>query len=175
MIKIPLTQDKVALVDDVDSDLADLKWYANYHDNNWYARRNQSTRGGVKSKTIRMHRVVAERILGRPIMRGEITDHINRNGLDNRRSNLRVVNAKISALNRRKFAQFGGKLTHSKYRGVTWNRGKWQAQIRVDGKTHHLGYFMCEADAANAYDNAAKRFSGDDAELNTIPCVRASA
>ncbi len=54
----------------------------------------------------------------------------------------------------------------SSYRGVVWERGQWRAKITVDGVRLHLGYFANEADAARAYDEAARRYHGQRARLN---------
>jgi hypothetical protein len=58
----------------------------------------------------------------------------------------------------------------SKYLGVSWNKGnnKWMAYIRVDGTRYHLGYFITEKEAARAYNEAAKKYHGEYANLNII-------
>lgn len=89
-------------------------------------------------------------------------DHINRNGLDNRRCNLRVCSSRLQMANQ------GSRGGSSLYKGVTWNkrRKKWCAKIQVCGKWYHLGYFDDELDAARAYDEAALAFHGAYACLN---------
>jgi len=69
-----------------------------------------------------------------------LIDHINRKKDDNRIENLKIANVQENAFN-----------TDAK--GYCWNKatGKWQAQITVDGKQKHLGYFKHEADARNEY------------------------
>ncbi len=59
----------------------------------------------------------------------------------------------------------------SKYKGVCWfkTRNKWVAQIMIDGKNKHLGYFVDERDAGVAYNIAAKELFGEYANLNDIP------
>ncbi len=83
-------------------------------------------------------------IVGTP--KGMQTDHINGNGLDNRRENLRVVTHRKNAQNRHTPKS-------SKYPGVTWHKSarKWQAQIRVAGKKHHLGLYEDEETAGIVY------------------------
>ena len=83
---------------------------------------------------------------------GMDTDHINRDKLDNRKVNLRSASRGENEMNKPK--QSG---RSSKYRGVCWHaqRGKWKAEIRVKGVRKHLGVFLCEEDAAKAYDAVA--------------------
>jgi len=82
----------------------------------------------------------------------EQVDHTNGNGLDNRRSNIRAVTCR----------QNGQNLIHLKkssiYPGVYWHkaRGKWQAQIQIDGKHKYLGRFDVELDARQAYIDAVR-------------------
>lgn len=94
-----------------------------------------------------MHRVVA----GEPPCGLEI-DHINGNGLDNRRANLRFVTHAQNLANQR--PQQG---RTSRFRGVCWLRRDqvWRAQIKSGGKTCYLGCFADEEDAARAYDASA--------------------
>jgi hypothetical protein len=90
-------------------------------------------------------------------------DHINGNGLDNRKSNLRICTHQQNCENSRK-----RKKSFSKYKGVYWSKNakKWVAQITIDGKSKHLGYFELEEDAAAAYDKAAVKYFGEFACLN---------
>jgi hypothetical protein len=91
-----------------------------------------------------------------------LTDHINGNGLDNRRANLRPASAEENQRNQRK--------THgtSRYKGVCWFKAtkRWHAQIRTGGKRHHLGFYTEEVEAALAYDAAARNLFGDFAAVN---------
>jgi hypothetical protein len=54
----------------------------------------------------------------------------------------------------------------SNYRGVTWDKSKWKAQIHHTSKKHHLGCFDDEEEAARAYDSAARAHRGEKADLN---------
>jgi len=111
---------------------------------------------GGGRKTIRMHRF----ILG--LKEGELVDHINRDGLDNRRENLRVASHSQNMRNRR---LLDGK--SSKYRGVVLVRdGVWVATIGEDGKSIHLGSFTSEEEAAKAYDIAVRSLGDQHAPLN---------
>ena len=94
----------------------------------------------------------------------EIVDHINHNGLDNRRANLRIATASQNNANSRRGMNRG----RSKYKGVWWDEkaGKWRAGIKCQGKCIHLGMFDDEIEAAKAYDRAAGLYHGEFAVLN---------
>lgn len=95
---------------------------------------------------------------------GKVTDHINHNGLDNRKANLRIATQAQNARNCRQNKT--GK--SSKYRGVWFNKksGNWRATIVLNRKRRQIGYFKNEIDAAKAYDRAAKHLHGQFATLN---------
>lgn len=156
--EIPLSKGYVALVDDEDYErLAAHKWHAEVARTGIvYATRNGPRVGG-KRTPIKMHRVVAATPPGMD------TDHINRNGLDNRRSNLRVATRSQNCAHRRNKAG-----TASGRRGVTWVRKlrKWRAVIAVNGGKTDLGVFSNKSDAARAYDAAALRAFGEFAVTN---------
>lgn len=156
MKEIPLSQGKVALVDDEDYDrLAAHNWYASKDGRTYYARR----RDGRNGPTRVMHRVILD-------AEAQIeVDHINGNGLDNRRSNLRPCTRKENGRSRRATRKPG---QHSAHKGVIYNvrAKKWRAYIYPDGRNTHLGYFKDEIDAALAYDAAAVRYFGAFARVN---------
>ncbi|WP_245118893.1 AP2 domain-containing protein [Hymenobacter volaticus] len=103
-----------------------------------------------EKKQHRIHRLVADTFLPNPDGLTHV-DHINRLRTDNCVGNLRWVTAQENQFNRS-----SSKGSTSKYLGVRWNksRNKWVAQIKVNGKQHHLGYFTQEDDAAEAYKTA---------------------
>jgi len=99
-----------------------------------------------------MHREVLK------VKDNEMIDHINGNGLDNRKENLRLATRSQNMQNSKK-----RKKTSSKYKGVGWSKKtkKWRARIwTVSGKCIHIGYFVSELDAAKAYDEKAKELFG---------------
>jgi hypothetical protein len=158
---IPLSQGKYALVDEADyAELARYRWCVSWnvsgkqgHRKTFYAARSE------KGRTIRMHR----QIMG--AARGEVVDHINHNGLDNRRSNLRVCSQAENMRNRR---GWGGRT--SRYKGVSYLRRSdtWQAVIVCEGRRYNLGQFDSETDAAGAYNAKARELFGEFACLNVI-------
>ena len=91
-------------------------------------------------------------------------DHINGNGLDCRKSNMRLVTNSQNAMNRTKIRE----QTNSRHKGVTWHSGnkRWLARITLNGKRRTLGYFADELQAALAYDKAAKELFGEYARTN---------
>lgn len=95
---------------------------------------------------------------------GKVVDHINRNILDNRKSNLRICVQAQNTYNRPKTSE---KKT-SKYKGVSWRKShnKWQAIIYVDKQQIHIGYYNSEEQAALNYDIAAKKYHKDFSYLN---------
>jgi hypothetical protein len=138
-----------AIVDpDVRALLGHMKWYMRPD--------GYPTTTGPDGKKVLLHHMV----MGKSSM---FVDHINRNKLDNRRCNLRWVDDHQNQMNRGKT-----KGLSSKYKGVTWDRGRWKAMIRAAGRTRHIGRFHCETDAALAYNEAAKKCFGAYAALNEI-------
>ena len=158
MAYIPLTQGKVALVDDADYErLAAFKWYALRSGRRWYAVRMTSRTLGPQ-RPIYMH----HEIFGKPPP-GLETDHVNGDGCDNRRVNVRFVTRTQNQGNAR--PQLG---RTSRFKGVCWEKHKrrWRAQARLGGKNRLLGYFTNEEDAARAYDAAAVAKWGEFARPN---------
>lgn len=166
MRTIPLTKEKVALVDDADYDwLSQWEWSALQGHKTCYAVR-MSSNGDGKQETISMHR----EILKPP--QGFQTDHKDRNGLNNCRSNLRIATRSQNLANRGKRRK-----TTSKFKGISWKEGhqKWVAQITANGKHIHLGYFDLEESAADAYDAAALKYFGEFALTNVEESLLANA
>lgn len=102
--------------------------------------------------TIYMHKLITGYALA---------DHVNHNGLDNQRHNLRPATHAQNGYNRQ--PNRGGA---SPYKGVGRSRSKWRACIRAEGTSHWLGTFADEVAAARAYDDAARILHGEFAYLN---------
>lgn len=150
MKEISLTQGHVVIVDKEDFDwLSQFKWCVNRKGSKLYA-----TRWG----NIKMHRLIMSPLDGFQV------DHINGNGLDNRRCNLRLCTHAENQHNRRKNQGKQG------FKGIGWvkSRNLWQARIRVDGDQKHLGYFTDSKSAAQAYNDAAIKYFGEFAYLNNV-------
>lgn len=155
MKKIKLTQGKYALVDD-----ADFKWL-----NQWKWSLNSSGRSlfyaarSLNGKGIKMHRV----IMNAP--REKQVDHINGNGLNNQRKNLRLCTKLENSKNRRININ-----NTSGYKGIIWYKkyNKWNVQISINGKRKNLGYFIKIKDAIKIYKNASNKYFGKFARINYI-------
>ena len=135
MKKIRLTQGKFALVDDDDFDwLNQWKWQFT---KNGYA---GTDFGGRKNKKkILMHRLINE------TPDSFVTDHVNRNKLDNRRNNLRTVTQRQNTLNSNL-----SKNNTSGHNGVDWYKNRWVARIKFNYKNIYLGRFEKLEDAIAA-------------------------
>lgn len=158
---IPLTQGKFAMVDDEDYEaLNAYKWSADGHQGLWYAHRKVCTPAG-KRTTLRMHRAVAPYA---------VVDHIDGNGLNNQRANLREGlgrNAR-NAVKRKTTAA-------SAYKGVFLRRDcstrPWRATISIGSRRRQdcrqiSGHFASELEAALAYDDAAREWFGEFCVVN---------
>lgn len=96
---------------------------------------------------------------------GEQVDHINGDGLDNRRKNLRICTQRQNTFNRRKQTN-----CRSGFKGVYWHKKakKWASEVRADGTKYYLGLFESPIDAALAYNQAAQKYHGKFARLNKV-------
>lgn len=157
--QIPLNKDKFAIIDAADYEwLNQWKWITQQNKKTiFYATRTRWNGSGLT--TIRMHRL----ILG--VGKGEQVDHINGDGLDNRRCNLRVCSQQENTFNKRKSEN-----KSSKYKGVSWKKQakKWVARITINRKLTNLGYFNTQESAAHAYNEMAMKYYGEYAKLNDI-------
>ena len=158
-IQIPLTLGKVALIDDADEDVVRRHtWHArcNAADRTCYALTN--VKDANRHRTISMHRLLLT-----PPSDMQV-DHIDGDGLNNLRSNLRIVTRAQNQQNRRK--PING--LSSRFKGVSWrsHSNRWVASITANGKCIRIGLFDSEEDAARAYDEVASEMFGEYARLN---------
>ena len=151
---VPLTKGRFALIDEEDVDrVSQYNWYVGKGKHTHYAHH--------KSKeSFLLHRFVTNAPDDVQV------DHINSNGLDNRKTNLRFCNnGQNSAASRKRQG------TRSKYRGVVFDSTascKWKARVYDNGKQIVLGRFSSEEEAALAYNKAALERYGEFARINVL-------
>ena len=119
----------------------------------WHLGERYAVRGAgarAQRRLIQMHRVV----VGLPSIDDDPrqADHINREPLDNRSVNLRIVTSQQNAQNRS-----SAQGSSSRYRGVSWSGGRWLAMVFADGAHHYVGRFKDEEEAADAVRVARQR------------------
>lgn len=156
-MKIELTQGFFAIIDDEDYDLVkDYKWHPRKGYSTIYVQAHFGS--GKTRKTVTMHRFLLNPEKGIEV------DHINHNGLDNRRCNLRLVTKSQNMMNR--ITNIGV----SSYKGVSFSKEKkkWSSQIKGNTNLLHLGFFYNEIEAAAAYNLIAKLIFKEYALLNNI-------
>jgi hypothetical protein len=189
--RIPLTQGKFALVDPDDYYwLSNYKWHAVKKGKRFYASRFETRNG--KRLHIYMHRQIMQHVIASDRSRRSVAkteakqsenavrttqyavrnelpgnlfvDHIDRDPLNNSKSNLRLATRTQNNWNSDRGKNWGS----SKYKGVSWKpqKRKWQAVFYLDNRSISLGYFIDEIAAAKAYDRAAIRCRGKWAVLN---------
>jgi len=157
----PLARGRTALIDDADLGLIEgYRWNVSEYRAGMTHQHGPYARAAIPGS--RKHVYMHQLITGWPA-----TDHLNRNGLDNRRANLRRATK----------TQNAGNSPHrpgssSRFKGVCRPAGrtKFMAQIRDNGRNVYLGVFESEMDAALAYDVAAREIFGEFAYLN-IPAA----
>ena len=158
MKEIPLTRGYVALVDDEDYERVSTG-------RKWQALVLHRTDGSVK---VYAHRGIDQKtreylhrfILNAPSSKQ--VDHKDGDGLNNARANLRLCNNQQNQRNKKTCLVRCGRPTSSRFKGVSKVKktDRWRADIRVDGKTIYLGTFPSEEEAAQAYDEIARKLFG---------------
>lgn len=172
---IPLSQFKncknkklnlFAQIDDEDFEKVNkFKWQVSIHKFTNYASRSEIING--RNRTIQLHRYLMD-VLDSNIL----IDHADHNGLNCQKNNLRKCTHSQNSANQR-----SRKNSSSKYLGVYFfkSRNKWVAQIEVNKRGKNLGYFINETDAALAYNEAAKKYHGEFANLNIVSSTVANS
>lgn len=148
---------KWAFVDDEDYEwLSRNRWFAHKGNSSFYAYRGLRIRKGLR-QMFPMHRAILQ------AKKGQLVDHVNGNGLDNRRQNLRIATKGQNSMNSRR-----RKTNISGFIGVCWCRqtNRWRAEITRGGTTYWLGRFDTKEEAARKRDEAAKKHHGKFARLN---------
>lgn len=148
MKEITLTNsDKTAMVDEDDYEYLS-RWNWQLFKSSGHVGRSEYGKGSIL-----LHREVNK------TPEGMFTDHINMDKLDNRKENLRTCSKGQNSMNRQK--QKGN--YSSKHKGVTWckRHKKWKTRVKFKGKTHSLGYYFDENEAAEAYNKRAKELFGE--------------
>jgi hypothetical protein len=155
-VAMPIGRGLVTIVDEAD--------YEKVKGHGWYAFAPKASiqtyaRTCIRRRNILLHRLILQ------AERGVIVDHINGNGLDNRRCNLRATcNGSLSQLNRP-----CPKNNKSGFKGVHIARGRYVARLQWNRRCIHLGSFDSPVDAALAYNAKALELGGEFAWLNPIP------
>lgn len=155
-VHVALPSGHVAIVDTADLSLVSrYRWMA--APLQWHTYVMANVYRGRRRTKLYLHRLLTDA----PI--GMVVDHINRNGLDNRRANLRLCTQTMNNGNRKP-----PEGQNSQYKGVLWEprHQRWVARIQADGAPTYLGEYRDEREAALAYDRAAERVFGEFAYLN---------
>lgn len=139
-------------------------------DDHWYSQLSQMSwhfdQGYAKTRLGKRHFFMHHFIKPVCLEEGERIDHMNGDKLDNQESNLRICDSAQNQQNRKTPSN-----NTSGYKGVTYNPyvQRWHARIMVRGNRISLGMYRTAEGAAKAYNEAAKKYFGEFAKLNTIP------
>lgn len=159
---IPLTQGRFASIDDDDYEkICRYKWWAQKQPNTFYAGRMITLEGG-KRYPLMMHRVIMNESPN-----GLEVDHIDGNGLNNQKHNLRFVTRRQNMQNA---VNSRIKVT-SQYPGVSYDarRNKWKSYIKINGIHRDIGRFISEEEAFRAYKNAVESIGETVVERRLTP------
>lgn len=159
MKEIQLTNGGVALVDDEDFEMINkYKWFAHKEGNTFYAWRHIK-KGMRQYGMVKMHRQILNP------MDHEQVDHVNGNGLDNRRANIRVCSNSQNMMNQKIRSD-----NSSGFKGVSYHaqNKRWRATINLNGKQISAGCYATPKEAAIAYNRKAIELFGEFARPNVI-------
>lgn len=154
--RVPLSQGLTAVIDADDAEMvSEYVWSAflNPHTRGYYAVSHSKLANGRRPR-LRMHRLIMKAPTDR------VVDHRDHDGLNNRRSNLRICTHTENTRNLRGPQRNGT----SGYIGVTWNKQvkRWRAQTKIDSTQHHVGHFNTAIEAALARDAYIRERFPDD-------------
>lgn len=157
--QISLTKGQTTIVDEADYDaiVAIGRWCFS---NSGYAVHYYADENGQR-KMLYLHRAIMARKLREPIPMNMQVDHENMNRIDNRRFNLRLATRSQNQAHKKIQVN-----NSSKFKGVTFNSGRWEARIRYQGKRINLGRFSDPLEAAMMYDAASRLLYQDFAGCN---------
>jgi hypothetical protein len=156
---IPLTQGYTAVIDADDVPLVESwNWHAHAGWRTVYAVRPAPCNADGKRQTVFMHRAIMSAPDGMEV------DHIDGNGLDNRRS----TNLRLATRSQNQHNQGISRANTSGFKGVTWSERhkKWRVLIAINSKLKHLGYFTEKNLAAAAYAKASAELHGEFGRLS---------
>ena len=172
IIEIPLGEDMVAWIDEIDRPLAANTWslkQAGKKDMKTYYAYRQWRVNTVRGEYY-LHNEVWERMMGTALPEGFLVDHINKDKLDCRRSNLRLATRMDNEANKRKRRTQAGGSPSSQYKGVSkvkdGRKKCWRGTLTHEKRQIHLGSYFTEREAAEAYNVAAREYFGEFAHLN---------
>lgn len=160
--EVPLGNGKVALVDEEDLEkvLAHGAWHSHKQGGTTYAAHEHYI-GNGKSVRVVLHRFIMN------AAPGAVVAHLNGNGADCRKANLRIANHKLNGASYRT----KNKGAASKYRGVYANNGRgkpWAVHIWKDGVSYYFGRYDTEEEAARVYNKHAAEMFGEFAHINPV-------
>lgn len=148
----------IALVSDDDYEEVSKKSWCVVTPYPGYRYAYSSMKKGGKKTLIAMHRFIMQP------SNGNVVDHINGDGLDNRRENLRVCSLAQNSWNQKKMAD----KKHGVSKGVTLERSQtkpWRARIQINGKRYSLGIYATEEEAARVYEEASRKYHKEFSRL----------
>lgn len=157
-IGIVLTKGFIAIVDEIDIDLAYLRWKANVIKGRVYATRCITKSG--KETAEYLHRVIYARIVDRDLDRHELVDHWDNEPRNNRRGNLRLADHSTNGANRKMNIH-----NTTSYKGTAFKGTSWYAVLKVREKLYSVGGFATEKEAHAKYCEMAAEHFGEFARF----------